>query len=627
NPSDDSSHLLTLLPTAAQAACYAYDSRHDGCLEGTRADLLKEIEIWAEGTDERHIFWLNGWAGTGKSTIARTIALRYHEQDRLSASFFFSRDQEDRRHARKVFTTIATQLAEQNASLKEYICEAVAQCRDIADHSLRDQWTRLILRPLSKLEAPTTPQVPLMVVIDALDECEDEEDVKRVIQLFAEAKALGEGRLRLFLTSRRETPIRLGFGEIPGDQYYDFVLHSISSFVVEQDILMYFRHELKAPSSSAQWPSEAELARLVEQAESLFIWAATACRFINDGRRLARRRLASILDGDSVRKGSAKKLDEIYARILVESISGSYDDQEREELLRLFREIVGSIVIVFDPLPTIAFARLLDKPKEEVDQTLNDLYSVLEVPKDLDFPIRVMHPSFHDFLLNKERCVHPQLWVDECKAHYRLFVSCIELMSKALKKDLCDLRHPGTRTAEVDESRMEKYLPRELRYACRFWVEHLQRSRVKLVGDVQVHAFLRTHLLHWLEALGLMQAMSEGIIMITKLPSLVKGGKLDADAELDALIWDARRFMLYNRWVIEEAPLQTYCSALVFAPQKSLTRQLFLWEMAGWMVRMPKTQEAWSSLLQTLEGHTNGVNAVTFSPDGQLLASASYDNT
>ena len=463
-------------------------------------------------------------AGTGKSTIARTVARQYHERDRLGASFFFSRDQQDRRHTGKLFTSIATQLAKQNALLKEYIYEAVAEYRDIAHHSLRDQWTRLILRPLGKLEA--RPPKVLTVVIDALDECENENDVRGMIQLFAEAKVLGKGRLRLFLTSRQEPPIRVGFGEIPEDQHHDFVLHSISSSVIKQDLLTFFRHELKALGVSNQWPSESDMARLVERAGGLFIWAATACGFIKDGRRLARKRLALILDGDSVIKGSEKKLDEIYTTVLIQSISGDYDNQDKEELLELFREIIGSIVILFDPLPTAALARLLDKPKEEVDQTLNDLYSVLEVPQDQGRPIRLVHPSFHDFLLNKERCMNAQLWVDECKTHHRVFVSCIELMSATLKQDICDLGHPGARAAEVDEKRMNDHLPWELRYACRYWVEHLRRSRVDLARDGRVYAFFREHLLHWLEALGLMQAASEGVRMITILQSLVTVSEL-----------------------------------------------------------------------------------------------------
>lgn len=463
-------------------------------------------------------------AGTGKSTIARTVARRYHERDRLGASFFFSRNQQDQRHAGKLFTSIATQLAKQNALLKAYICEAVAKYRDIAHHSLRDQWTRLILCPLGKLE-PYPPKV-LTVVIDALDECENENDVRGIIQLFAGAKVLGNSRLRLFLTSRQETPIRLGFGEIPEDHYYDFVLHSISSTVINQDLSTFFRHELKALGLSEEWPSESDVARLVERAGGLFIWAATACRFIKDGRRLARKRLALILNRDSIVKGPEKKLDEIYTTILVKSISGDYDDQDKEELLELFREIVGSIVILFDPLPTAALARLLGKPKEEVDQTINDLYSVLEVPQNQGSPVRLVHPSFHDFLLSKERCINAQLWVDECKTHRRVFVSCIELMSKALKQDLCNLGHPGARAAEVDEKRINEYLPRELRYACCYWVEHLRRSSVDLAGEGRVYAFFREHLLHWLETLGLMQAASEGVRMMTILQSLVTVSKL-----------------------------------------------------------------------------------------------------
>lgn len=284
----------------------------------------------------------------------------------------------------------------------------MAEDRNIAHQSLRDQWRRSILDPLRKLKA-TCAEVLVTVVIDALDECENENDVRGVIQLFAEAKALSKGRIRIFLTSRPETPIRVGFREIPEDQHHDFVLHSISSSIVAQDLSIFFRHELSALGSSEQWPSASDIASLVERAGGLFIWAATVCRFIKGGKRLAWKRLESILNGDSVEKGAEKKLDEIYTTILLQSIIGEYNEQDTEEVLKMFRDIIGSIVILIDPLPAPTLARLLDKSTKAVDHTLNDLYSILEVPSNQTDPVRLIHPSFHDFLLSKERCVKAQL--------------------------------------------------------------------------------------------------------------------------------------------------------------------------------------------------------------------------
>src|ERR1700722_5792882 len=93
------------------------------------------------------------------------------------------------------------------------------------------------------------------------------------------------------------------------------------------------------------------------------------------------------------------------------------------------------------------------------------------------------------------------------------------------------------------------------------------------------------------------------------------------------MIRDAHRFVLSNRSIIEEAPLQLYCSALVFAPKMSIVRKQFEGEIPGWFRRLPRLQEDWGSVLQTLEGHTGFVNGVAFSPDGSKLASASGDMT
>jgi WD40 repeat protein len=93
------------------------------------------------------------------------------------------------------------------------------------------------------------------------------------------------------------------------------------------------------------------------------------------------------------------------------------------------------------------------------------------------------------------------------------------------------------------------------------------------------------------------------------------------------MVYDAKRFILYNRSIIEEAPLQPYSSALVFAPKTSLVREQFLDQFPEWICRLPDVERAWSSTVQALEGHLEAVTAVAFSPDGQLLASASEDRT
>ncbi|KAH7081993.1 hypothetical protein BKA63DRAFT_589892, partial [Paraphoma chrysanthemicola] len=109
------------------------------CLAGTRVDLLREVHGWAEGQGQRCIFWLRGLAGTGKSTIAWTVARSYYHKQRLAASFFFSRGSGDVDHAGKFVASIAVQLAQNVLASRKHICSAVAERRDIASESLRDQ--------------------------------------------------------------------------------------------------------------------------------------------------------------------------------------------------------------------------------------------------------------------------------------------------------------------------------------------------------------------------------------------------------------------------------------------------------------------------------------------------------
>jgi NACHT domain len=221
------SDILKHIPFAAQAAFNSSDKQHDPfCLPNTRVDVLRQIRAWADGRDEQCIFWLSGWAGTGKSTIARTVACEYRDRGYLGASFFFSRGKEDVSYASKFFTSIAVQLTEKSPVLGDLIRKAISSNPNIASQVRRDQWKLLILEPLSKLEAGSL-QEPLILVIDALDECDGDNDIRGILELLSEAETLETIQLRIFVTSRPETPIRLGFHKMPRILHYDLILHEI----------------------------------------------------------------------------------------------------------------------------------------------------------------------------------------------------------------------------------------------------------------------------------------------------------------------------------------------------------------------------------------------------------------
>jgi hypothetical protein len=514
------------LPTAAEAPFNAYNRQHEPtCLPGTRVDLLQEIYNWADGHDEHFIFWLNGLAGTGKSTIARTIARRYFEQGRLGASFFFSRDGGDVGHAGKFFTSIAAQLANNALPLQRGIYDAIAERNDIAGQSLRDQWNQLVFRPLSNLSGDSCP-LSYILIVDALDECDNDSDIRIILQLLAEARSLKTVRLRVFLTSRPEIPIRHGFCQIPEAEHYDFVLHNIPSSTVDHDIFIFLEHNFRLirqeRSLDADWPGEEIVRRLVQNASGLFIWAATACRFIQEGKRFAAKRLAMILDSSSnAITAPEKHLNEIYITVLQHSIFSDFTDEERKELYGMLRYILGSVVILLSPLSTYSLSKLLHVSKEEIDQTLDDLHAILEVTKDQARLIRLHHPSFRDFLLDKTRCGDPHFWVDDKQAHKALAHGCMRLMSTTLKRDICGLYDPGALTADIENIRVEQHLPSEVQYACIYWVQHLQRSDAQLFDNDPVHQFLRKHLLHWLEALSIIGKTTEGVLAITSLEYIV----------------------------------------------------------------------------------------------------------
>jgi hypothetical protein len=482
--------------------------------------------MWVDGDDGRYIFWLSGWAGTGKSTIARTIAREYYDKECLMASFFFSRGDGDVRDAAKFVGSIATQLAYRSPAFKSLLVKVISNDGGIANKTLRDQWKELILQPLFKLEIGSS-QAPLLIIIDALDECEKDNDMSKVLQLLRDVRNLSKIRFRIFITSRPEIPIRYGFSQVPDDEHRDAVLHDISQSIVNHDISIFLEKSLlnigQKWALGVHWPGEQAIRHLVRKAAGLFIWAATACRFIDDGGEFfGPERLSDILEGDSSVTEPEEELNNIYIKVLENSVSPRLKPQEKERFFKMLREALGVIVLLFSPLPRASLARLLHKPEEKIRAMLGHLHSILYIAKDPSRPVRLHHPSLRDFLLNRQRCRDPLLWVDEKKAHEALANHCIQLMSEELKRNICGLDTPGAEAIKIPFHKIEYCLPAELQYACEYWIDHLQRSDAQFNDGSRLHYFLREHLLHWLEALSLIRRITQGVHAITLLENMVK---------------------------------------------------------------------------------------------------------
>jgi hypothetical protein len=363
-------------------------------------------------------------------------------------------------------------------------------------------------------------------VVDALDECEGDDDIRLILQLLSQFKTLKSVRLQVFITSRPETPIRFGFLAIPDFTHQDFVLHEISEPVIQHDISIFFNYELKNIRREYglpdEWPGKDNIKLLCQRAGRLFIYASTACRFIRDPLWDPEESLSLHLKDNYIGQSPTGKLDEMYTQILTHSILlKDREKRDREKLSQEFKLIVGSVAILFDSLPVTILARLLVMSEGAIHARLRSLHSVLEIPKCQYRPIRLLHPSFRDFLLDPERCSDPYLWIDEKKLHNDIFSRCLELMSNHLRKDMCNLRLPGGLAAEVEKSTIGKYIPLDVQYTCRYWVYHLQQGSIDLRDNGQVHAFLKKHFLHWLEARSLMGDMSAGILMVRTLESML----------------------------------------------------------------------------------------------------------
>ena len=296
-------------------------------MKGTRGAVLDEIELWTKDLDRSPVYWLNGLAGTGKSTIAQTIAKRTFASGRLGASFFCSRDFSDRSDLQFIFPTLAVQLARNFTEFRSTLIPLVRSDPGIVNESLYRQMEKVIVRPFKESGIST------VIIIDALDECRDDQPASAILSVLGQLVS-EIPKVKFFLTGRPERWIREGFRLPRMAEATDvFILHEIEPRQIGGDIRLFFKKSFSELASRQDgpedWPTEEQLDLLCERAAGLFTYAVATVKFIDHKNNDPEEQLDRLIKSSesSAREGKTKlrggmSLDSLYMTILREAFDG-----------------------------------------------------------------------------------------------------------------------------------------------------------------------------------------------------------------------------------------------------------------------------------------------------------------
>ena len=387
---------------------------------------------------------------------------------------------------------------------------------------LREQMEKLLLEPLST--ATEKPESPPLIVLDALDECDDEGLVSELVTLIALLPRKTPLPLRLLITSRSEPWLQAQFHQ-PDISALTLSLE-IHAFSAEDDIRSFLHRALDDTYNqhfqvmkhiSRPWPSSDELERIVSKAGGLFIFALTVAKFVGDKMHNPVERLQAILEDDAtVSTGSAyADLDSLYR----DAISVFPDPD-------IARLVLGVVYCMAIPLSIPALHRLLQRPDVDARIIIPALSSVLLASEDGKQPIQFYHASFRDFLIDPRRS---QKYAINPEAYHRLMAQlCFETMSNSLRQDMCGIGDPATANCEVPDiaERRQAAFDESLLYACRFWSSHLaQLPSDSVVSETLLNALKRfstTVLLCWIETLSLFGELESAVVMLREGISWLK---------------------------------------------------------------------------------------------------------
>ncbi|PVF95775.1 WD40 repeat-like protein, partial [Serendipita vermifera] len=584
---------------------------HDGCLKGTREDILKEINAWVLDLDAPNILWIQGYPGVGKSAIASTLVSRLQRSRRLGSSFFFQREIPTTTKA--LWKKIAFDLSHRYVTVRAIV---IAKLREVEDYSsgvdIDTLFRELIHEPLENSGNIQVEKLPV-VVIDALDECGGLEGAKstqrtRLMRTLILWSKLSK-KFKLVVTSRKEYDIGRVFEKADHHTIDISIGHTTSSL---KDIRTFLENRFTSVTdqyvslSDEGWPGPQAIDELAQKAAGLFIWAETVIKFIHGGD--PKTRLNRIMGGNNT------GMTGLYSRILDMSFPSP-----DVETVTAFHAVVGTIIFARTPLYASSIAHMLSISRSLLDCICTGLQSVL----DSNGLLRFNHQSFVDFLLDNNGRSSVFLIKQE-SSDRMLALGCLQTMKKGLKFNICGFEssYVRNRSIEDSEARVEKNVPQHLSYSSYFWMDHL--AEVECDNDILglVKIFMESLFLYWLEVLSVGKRFHLARKTFTKLTIWMRD-----NGQSDTMAKDMRQFVETFASCISEAAPHIYLSALAFSPPNSAVWNNYTKIYQNRIFIESGGHSNWPAIQNVLAGHRSRVNSVAASFDGTRIVSGSDDRT
>ncbi|KAG8789170.1 hypothetical protein FRC12_013789 [Ceratobasidium sp. 428] len=654
--------VLDRLPRSLAAALYRSPNRdtipRTACTDNTRVDVLQEIKDWIRYGNSRRVYWLSGMAGSGKTTIAYTLCDYLEKSGRPNASYFCARRLPACRKACLVLPEVSYQLSLLSRPFLCALHDAIDQDVPIREWPIHDQFERLIAMPLRRVGHMFS--APPVVIIDALDECEEEDEVNDLLEtLLAHTNELP---IKFVLTSRREAVTinrteSANQDQVLSEQSLDKIFH----LSVQEDMRTYLVSELRALDLSSN-----ELESFAEQLGGSFRYAAWLVKYIlGDDTSQAGGRMLRLLDVSSDQDGDGQA-DATYEAILDAILSKDfYEDRELVDI----RLVLHSVAYASMPFTTGFLASFLAELPDlrltiSLESALQALHPVLLV-SPMDGLLTPRYKLFRRYMLDQKRSGKHHC--TNATKHYitQLTLDCFDIIRMPYPPyNICNLPSSYLRDREVPrmDDRIESAISHDLLDTCRQWGVYIELSQPCNELVSALHDFLSSRLLLWMEVLNLKQCMRDGLEQLRKARTWLKG--VEGPDNIQTLLEDAEKFVAaFLLSPLSEYTPHIYVSMLPLWPEDSPVSQRYMQRMSG-LVRlecnrkpqgvywlgsagqsvayspggryvsvgtgnMIQILDTWTQELigQPLRGHTSWVNTVAYSPDGAHIASSSDDKT